>query len=1463
MSTNVFLSFKAYPRSIGNALYTNWSYDDNFLIMDASRTVIPQFIYIYVTDYSAVSIGNSISAPVVVPLRDNNGNLTTQFTIDNYTQDMSFVIENGTQYHLIAQMVYQDNSGNINSANSLQSIVMCSTIPEVPNFEVTPTTGAFLIKLLNMSYSVPTPVSAFDGFSVLKGIFVTYATDSQLYSKFIPNDASNTLYTQPQRIDVSLGLYEVSVSSYNFNTDTAPNGDFVKWGGRSATSQSLLVDVDDTPGPVNNLRVYETMADFSNNMTQASTYTFVSNTIKWNLPTTGASAETITGYNIYRNNDVIANIINTNPDFSTRTYVDSSSSLQVNTLYSYTVAALNNNGEGPRALPVPIRAVVFPTQSSLNVDPSGSQALAMKVTNVNNGFPLASYLFDFSYNGVVVQDTSSNPYLATALINNTTYNVQSNTTVPSVNVPGVLYTTSFWTPPVQAVPFNPVAPNPRDISANPLDLSGNPSGTVALAWINSDVSNVGFTGQLSYTLSYKLASAPDASYVIQNTANCLSNQLSAYIMPLGVLTDGQSYVFKVFNTLTGTGTNVGKIAVSGNLISSQVVPFLVPGPVRNLALTNPTTNDMSYSWLPPLSTGGLPLSLYTAQLRLLNDGHIVLVGDVLTSSTSGNLSTLFGVLQQGSQYQLIVQASVDGSFGTTSGPFTGPSQSANNFTVPQGLNSPIATNFSNGTLLNGIQVSWETNSQYLALDGSNATFNIYRNASPIVLAAVSGTSYLDTTPTVGSNNFYQVVPIVNNVPGQYVAGSVPTPSATVQRIQLPNQPTNLAVTSRTSTSVNFSWTASTGGSGNDASLNYLWTITDASGNIDASGVTIGTTASQTNLDPAGVYIISVRTGVVNPQNNQVYYNNTSVPHITVALYNSPPAAGFIQVYGSDTIASNGALLTNLSDAPTVVGLTFAFYKIQVSTDASFINNLITENSTRSEFYISGLTNGTKYFVRAYNLYTDVLSNVVSSPVSPTAEGIPTPSPAQPTGVLANTETPQAITVYWSFPSPSTIQPNVYAVNVGTDPSNIIPTTVTFQPLSDFSSNTTQFYKTITGLNFGQTYYVNVIAGIQSPNSIAVSEPSQTVTAVPYTKPSEPRDFNNIPGDTTIISNWNPPLNSGGAGTGLNGPLFYALQLSQDPSFNTGVTYVSEVSATNYTFSNLLTNTTYNVRVRGYFAVQGNPNNLSYGDYATQLNVTTQTPPIDPTISNVTADNTLGLGGSQQGRTVLVSYTTDPTKAASITLKRRILDPTGITQLDNYRVIETKNVAANNSGIGQFVDTSSNSGASNFLNGNMMQYILDVSYIIVGGSVYSASTQPSVMAAPYAKPIPTDSSGNPIDLSNCIIPINQDASGGYTSFILRINKNGTPGLNSLVAVGLSNGGEQAYVISLSNPVIPYSNDQVDGQIAANQYANYIMDYSASASLPAGTNVISTLVIESNQGGSLLIAKPIPGPFGSPN
>ena len=181
-SPDVFSTFNVLPVTTGNALLAKWAFTTNFLTEMSDSTSIPEFLYLLVTDYGVVGAGNTISSVVVVPMKDMSGNLTTSYTISSNTPGLTFQIQNGTKYHIMAQIIYVKQD-QMYTSNSDQSIQMCSTIPQVPNFDIYASTNSFTIQLLNAPAPngvPPTPISEFDGYSVLKGIFVTYASKTQL-----------------------------------------------------------------------------------------------------------------------------------------------------------------------------------------------------------------------------------------------------------------------------------------------------------------------------------------------------------------------------------------------------------------------------------------------------------------------------------------------------------------------------------------------------------------------------------------------------------------------------------------------------------------------------------------------------------------------------------------------------------------------------------------------------------------------------------------------------------------------------------------------------------------------------------------------------------------------------------------------------------------------------------------------------------------------------------------------------------------------------------------------------------------------------------------------------------------------------------------------------------------------------------------------------------------------------------
>jgi hypothetical protein len=1504
--------------STGNALKAVWSFDASFQANVINGTYTAQFLYLLVTDYGAIGSGDTISSVVVVPLTDGSGNLNTSYTITSQTPGMIPIV-NGTEYHLMSQMVYAIGS-NIVSENSAQSIVMCSTIPEVPNFLLAPITDAFIIQLLDSNGQIPTPVSAFDGYSVLKGIFITYASTTQLYSKFIANDASNSLYNTPQQIDVSLNSYEVSISSYNYNSVLAPNNTTVTYGGRSATSASQTVEVDDTPGIVPGLTVYETMRDVSASVQPS--YTFVSNTLTWNTPIIGASAESITNYNIYRkiaaspdaSYALIGVVTKPSTNFTNRTYVDANNSitnpLTAGVTYRYQVAAENANGEGPRGLGQTMTAVVFPTQTAFAADPSGNAAIQMIVTNVSpNGFPSSALSYDYSYNGTAGPQgfISSNPYLATDVSNGVTYLCSAATRAESQTQAGTYYTTSYWTPADSVVPYNPDLANATDASLNPLTvlLSGQPSGQVIVSWTNP--AQPFANGQMTYQIFRKLNGAVDASYVALNSyTNVTQNSRTSYTDSTGVL--GTAYQYKIVNRFVGSGAFAGQVATSSGLVTNQITPFLAPSAVQNLQLlqSTATTTDISYSFVAPDSSGGYAIAGYNYTVLLLSDGSSVTLTSGTTQATSGLLSSLLGsTLNAGNQYGLTISAFVNGNTGAYTGSaspdgtpvlatYAGPSSTSTAYTVPVGINSPPVVNAQNGQLLNGLLINWAGTQQYLDMDASNASFRITKGIS--VVATVTGSSYLDPSAAVGISTQYQVRSSVGGIDSSFVLNQIPTPTAPATRLALPSNVTGLAASNITLDSLTASWNAvsatSTGTS--QANMRYYWVATNtATGLVDASGITSDISANITGLSSGSVYEIMVCSGLLNPSDSQNYFNTVGCPTITQALYSSIPQAELKQIYPSYyVVGTSGALLADVVDATDVSGLTFFGYNLQVATDASFTNIISDTISNASEFYISGLTNGVTYYVRAINKYLNAVGQTVNSPVSDTETGVPTTAPNRPDGLIATTaNTPLAVTLYWNVPT-SGIQPNLYSVTISDNSNNLIndPSFVSVNSYNTVNLDGVLKYvaykDTFNGqpLQFGIVYYMQVIAANQISGGFTVSQPSEIVEVVPYTSPSAVRNLTSIPSQTSITSSWIIPDPAGGAGVGNNGIMLYRATLSLDPSFNTTpVIDVSGIQTTSYQFTDLLENTTYNVRIIPYFYIQNDPNYLSVGDPAYNLFVDTQTPPQAPVLQ-ATANNDLGaipnIPNQQRQRTCILTWNPDKAFASTTTIKRKVMNPAGTVTLNDYIPIGSVSYAVGQPpGLlpGIFIDSSANPDPSgNFLDGNRVFYQIDISYDIINGSdvIYTGIDANVALppdyrfVIPYDQPIPTDLSGNFVDitdasaLSQILYPLDLDASGNFKKATVKINKNGA-GLTSLIFVSIASDGADAPVVEVANPdsTIVWNNpqvsfDQTDSNplgIAQNQYGSYTVDF-------GDTYVNGVLVVETNQGGALVLKYPEDGIFG---
>lgn len=1424
------LSFCAnpYTQEVGvGAIQTSWD------LSNSLTTSNVQDMYLYLSK-KGISTGQSISTPIVVPKIDSSNNLTTSFIVDSNTEGVQFPIEIGDIYEVIFQVVYKIGANPIQAdSSSPAKLVLVSSLPPAPNFtldyDAEPSDASanrILITLKDASGNEPQPESEFDGYLTLAGAFITYSSGSNLQSVYVSNDVSNGLYNSPiEVVAVAGNEYEVAVALYNYTIDTSCNMNF---GGRGPISDAQIVDVENLATAPKNFEVYETMRDEPSDASAAE-FTYVSNTLKWQNPTyTGVSFESFV---IYRDDVLVETITDLSGAGYTYEWVDASG-MTAGTRYTYVIRAVNVDGEGLPATQDMV-GVVFPTVNDFTAEPASATSAILTITPSPNGFN--SSLYDFSYNGAP-SDASNNidvSYNATGLTTNQVYLFEGRVKSTS-NTSGSRIYESLWED-VSAEIYDPVMAVPQNFAITAVDPSGLPlDGELKLSWTNS--SSTPISGQMKAVVEQEVGS----NWKVIKTLDASASQPNDHLV--SNLTNGELYKFRVKNTIDN-----GSQQAASDYVQASGTPFTYPGPVQNLVLdASGETNKLYYSFDAPDVSGGSAVSDYRFVLNNLNDGSSNLVSDLSgITDLSGELTSVMTVsLYSGTQYQLIVYARNNG------GSVEGPSDSDIAFTVPTGYDNPTASNSdASGNFYEYIKLDWD----YETNDASNVTYNIYKNAeaSPSFTGIV-GTTYTDSQTVIGAPYRYQVVPVVNGVEGKYDPSNIPVPSDPARALRAPDQVDEVRVDDFTINSLDVSWNASTNGSGQpDANVIYKIELIDPSGDVaDSSNNLPHTTVSYnfTGLTEQ-YYTVKVYAGVSTVTSPQEHYNNVNPAEVTQYLYNNIPVPiATIQ-------PSNTALLANWTHQTDVSGLTFVRYDTELATDASFLNVVDNTSLNTSEYFYTGLSNGTTYYLHVRNVYKTTNNVEIDGDWSSTVESVPGPAPNQPVGVSAfpqeTSGTADVVRVFWDFPiSPD--EPSKYAVEYSTDASNIYDGTLTWIELADLSNNGSQYYTDITSLQTGLVYYFIVYAGQEVVNVTYVSQPSQRVSSVPYTVPSGVRNLDGTSYPDRLVIDWNTPSNTGGAGVGSNGPILYEATLYNDSSFVPAnlVDTKNNISNTTgdivATFTGLTNNKTYWARVRAFFDVQ-NTENLSYGPYE-DLSLNTSNTPREPGQINIVDEGTLG---STTGKQVEISWLVDASFAVNESkISRTIQDPDGVQLVPKTQIATlTNQTPAGN--ILSFVDIdgSSNPNPANFLNGNKMIYDVKVTYTYAQGSIVYDATQ-SNPAIPYGAPIATDQSGNSIDLSNLIVPVDE-VDSSFTQIDVHINKNGR-NLTSLLALGIPPDGstEPIPVVDPDVNTIAYSNPQFNGKMAKDQYVKYRFNF--------GTPVVSTFVSESNAAGSLQSSYP-PGSF----
>jgi hypothetical protein len=1359
MSTSVyFQTFTA--SSIDGGIAFRWSYLNGFNPATITN------LCINISDSNVADLAYEMSYVNIPVYTDTSAGSvpTTYYEVSSISNAQNVVqLVNGHTYDATPEITV--TVGGVTSVESVYDFsVMPSGIPPVPNFTLTQSGGTeFTVTLLDASGVAPEPVSIFDNYSILTGVYIVYNDGLKINTKYIANDVNNSIYSGSLVVSgVERRLHEVSIKVANIN-------------GISGLTKPKPIRIKSIPSEVYNLQsIQNIFVDASASVGNAQ------NRLTWTTPAF-IGDPSLNGYSIYRNGSFLAVVSDISANINIRSnfvYVDSNG-LVPGQQYTYTIYSTSSVTSIPdNALSVQtiVNSVIPATMKPITKTPSNGK-VTLDVSANLNGFAANEVTFDVSMNGQITNYAATNFDIIGATVNGTKYNFQVR--AKSVRTVDAFTTfNSAWSDVLTSMPYAPVE-SITGLTATPIDVSLNPlDGKVRLSWTapaNASYRDPSF----NIAIYSKLVGSVDASYVAVTTT--ILQGVTSHVVT--GLTNGTEYTFKVVKRQTLVET--GEVQESAVPTTVNATPFARPSAITNLVFADAS---MAYSFTRSDSNGGLTIDGYELNLVNISNGltQDVISLDLTVRDASLNLITsgnLLNYILPGRNYRLAVRP-----FVTFNGAkvYSESAVTDNAFSRPEALAAPTVVNVENGVPLNGqLRISWVLNAGY---DASNATYDVYRGQAPAVSGSsqnLTGTSYINTGLTNGQSSSYFVVVKIGSL-------SSPTTGVTAITTGTPFNYapaiTGLISTVMNNSSVDLSWnnfTQSQIQSSGVALANIRYKVQWT--NSDMSGQTLNltsNTASITGLTSGHVYTVSVISGVLS--NGIVYYNDSVPTTLQITPYSTPGQPVNLAVFPSDS-----TFLVDCANAAEVSGLTFKCYRMNYGVSGGqTITYSSNSDQTNSLFYTTNVENGTTYSVKVALVYLNALNQEIVS-VAAIDTVTPLQAPNTPSGIGGESIGNNQVVLSWNYDS------DVQYYSIYKDNEILLAHVPTEG--SDIILDVSKFKTTIPNLTAGTTYNFKIVAEqLLQGSSIYVSSQAGYIDVTPYSTPSAVRDLFYIPTSTNIDLSWNEPSDKGGANVGGNGGLQYSVEIFNGSNklstyantSSTNLSIINYVDISNIT-QPLSPSIQYTFKVYALFIVGSGPS-TSIGpatQIVTQLKRTVNTP--------VLTLNALATTGD--GKSVQLALQLDPSATVyTIEVRRVIKSPSNVLLgTVNYTSVTGWSVDASN--IARLTDGPgvSNIGAdsNNFLNGNKIEYICRVSY--TNWSVnYSPVVQSSLMEVfPSGKPIFTS--------------LAFDASKNLT---VVYSRNGAD-INSVTAIGISTNDNGVQV--LTPDLVDGSNNQINGSIAQNQ------------------------------------------------
>jgi titin len=776
----------------------------------------------------------------------------------------------------------------------------------------------------------------------------------------------------------------------------------------------------------------------------------------WSAPASNGGSS-VTGYRIERSTDGITwNTISSGVAGTTFAVTG----LTNGTSYMFRVAATNSIGDSAMSASVVSIPAAPATAPQTFVATAGDRAatLSWSAPASNGGLPVLSYTVQRSIDGGSTWSAETTGvigygYSVTGLTNLSAYMFR----VAAVTAAGQ----GAW-----ATMSSPVTPFRPPVSPTTPTEPDAPTG----------VTTTVESGQttLTWTTPASDGGAAISGYIVERSTNggatwtTVTSTMATTFVVTG-LTNGVTYVFRI------TAAN----SVGNGLPSAMAVvtPATVASAPTNISIS--TGNGLlSFSWLAPASTGGMPVVSYVVETSATGT-----TGWTTASTGSPSTSLVIDGLTNGVPLYMRVAAVTaigQGAWASANGtPSIGavPGISTNLVATPgagQVALHWVAPVAKGGSPITGYLVE-------KSLDGNTWMVVTSNTGSPLTSYNVTGLANGTTT--------YLRVSAINGA-----GNGLPTGAVTVTPLTTASAPQSLVATPG-NTQVSLVWTAPLD-NGGSAVTGYTVQVSSNSGATwSTMANVVGTTYAATGLTNGTSYafrVLAVNGGGAGsasaPDVAVPFATASAVRNLTVT-----PADSQVTVTWNAPSSNGGSAVTG--------------YRVAYSTDngATFSADTVVTGTTA---VITGLTNGAAVVVRVIPVNAGGNGTVATStPATPRAVA------GAPTLVVATASNGQ-VSLSWAAPVD-----NGGSAITGYYVERAVGNAGAWSRV-DTTTSTTSIS---TGLTNGTTYAFRVIA----TNAAGAGAATEAVLATPATTPGAPTSVSTVAGDGFVTLAWVAPVSNGG------------------------------------------------------------------------------------------------------------------------------------------------------------------------------------------------------------------------------------------------------------------------------------------------------------------------------------------------